>query len=126
MTFSQIAVILCCLVGGYWIVSKLFVVKSNPVNPWGRAEQEGYKRQAPQSEPRMNERPHPPSWSDVLGISSSAGVDEIRHAYKGMIIQYHPDKVASLGLELRDLAEMKSKQITMAYQEGMRARGVDR
>jgi hypothetical protein len=35
-----------------------------------------------------------------------------RHgAYKAMIIQYHPDKVESLGQELRDLAEMKSKEI---------------
>jgi preprotein translocase subunit Sec63 len=29
--------------------------------------------------------------------------------------EYHPDKVATLGVELRDLAEEKSKAITAAY-----------
>jgi preprotein translocase subunit Sec63 len=29
--------------------------------------------------------------------------------------EYHPDKVATLGADLRDLAEAKSKAITAAY-----------
>jgi DnaJ-domain-containing protein 1 len=37
--------------------------------------------------------------------------------------QYHPDKVASLGRELRELAESKSKEISVAYQEALVARG---
>jgi preprotein translocase subunit Sec63 len=40
-----------------------------------------------------------------------------------LISKYHPDKVDSLGQELKDLAGQKSQQITAAYQEGMRARG---
>ena len=39
--------------------------------------------------------------------------------------QYHPDKVASLGPELRELAERKSREITQAYREVMRAHGDD-
>lgn len=125
MTLNQIAVILAGLFGGYWIVSKLFMANTDAAKPPPAQEQE---REAPRSEQsKSGERPPPPqNWSEVLGISSSAGLDEIRRAYRGMIVQYHPDKVASLGRELKDLAEAKSKQITMAYYEAMRARGVDK
>lgn len=33
--------------------------------------------------------------------------------------QYHPDKVASLGPELRDLCERKTKEINTAYDQAM-------
>ena len=38
--------------------------------------------------------------------------------------QYHPDKVAGLGVELRALAERKSKEISGAYRQAMREHGV--
>jgi len=31
--------------------------------------------------------------------------------------EYHPDKVAGLGAELRELAERKAKEINMAFEE---------
>jgi DnaJ like chaperone protein len=34
--------------------------------------------------------------------------------------EYHPDKVAQLGEELRILAEAKSKEINAAYSEALR------
>lgn len=37
--------------------------------------------------------------------------------------QYHPDKVASLGPELRDLCECKTKEINIAYDRAMAERG---
>lgn len=33
--------------------------------------------------------------------------------------QYHPDKVASLGPELRDLCERKTKEINTAYDQAI-------
>jgi DnaJ like chaperone protein len=36
--------------------------------------------------------------------------------------QYHPDKVATLGQELQDLATQKSQQISAAYREALKAR----
>jgi len=107
MTLNEIAVILFGLFAGYWVVSKLFFrpprVKSdtNTIPP-----------------PDL-----PPSWNDILQIAPSASAPEIRTAYKHLIAKYHPDKVDTLGQELRDLAGKKSQEITAAYQEGMRARG---
>jgi DnaJ-domain-containing protein 1 len=57
----------------------------------------------------------------ILGVQPSATSDEVKAAYKRQMQQYHPDKVASLGKELRDLAEAKSKEINGAYRAIMDA-----
>ena len=44
-----------------------------------------------------------------------ATLDEIKSAYRREIARYHQDKVAQLGPELQDLANMKSQQINEAY-----------
>ena len=64
-----------------------------------------------------------PGWTRVLELPADASLDEIREAYRRLMSQYHPDKVASLGRELRELAETKSKDISVAYQEALAARG---
>ncbi len=109
MTLTEAAVIAFGLFAGYWVVSKLFfrppAVKDAPQQSAADARQQ--------------------SWHEILGVSPAAGVDEIRDAYKHLVSKYHPDKVDSLGQELKDLAERKIKDITAAYREAMQARGVD-
>ena len=51
----------------------------------------------------------------VLEIAPGAGQSEIRQAYRRLSAQYHPDKVAHLGEDLRRLAEKKFKSIQAAY-----------
>ena len=51
----------------------------------------------------------------VLGVPKGATRDQIRTAYRTLIVQYHSDKVAQLGPELRRLAAEKSQQINEAY-----------
>jgi hypothetical protein len=51
----------------------------------------------------------------VLEISPGASPAEIRKAYRRLAAQYHPDKVAHLGEDLRILAEKKFKAIQAAY-----------
>lgn len=63
---------------------------------------------------------HPPSLKRndafrVLGVESSASADELRTAYRQRLSQYHPDKVAGLGLELQELARKKTEAIIAAY-----------
>lgn len=50
-------------------------------------------------------------------------MDEIRRSYKTLMSQYHPDKVAELGDELKRLAERKSKEINSAYQQALSQQG---
>jgi len=51
----------------------------------------------------------------VLEISPGASPAEIHKAYRRLAAQYHPDKVAHLGDDLRVLAEKKFKAIQAAY-----------
>jgi hypothetical protein len=66
------------------------------------------RRGAPSPAPAAN------PW-EILGIARDAAPSEIHRAFRARMAEYHPDKVATLGVELRDLAEEKSKAITAAY-----------
>ena len=52
----------------------------------------------------------------VLGIKGKVSKSEIKRAYHEQISQYHPDKVQHLGKDLRDLANIRSKEIIAAYE----------
>jgi hypothetical protein len=52
---------------------------------------------------------------EVLGIGVSASREEIRIAYRTMASLYHPDKVAHLAPEFREMADRKMKEINTAY-----------
>lgn len=56
------------------------------------------------------------SWYRILEVSELASLADITTQYKRKIREYHPDKVATLGKELRELAEFKSKEINLAYE----------
>ena len=54
----------------------------------------------------------------ILGVSPQASSIEIKSAYRRLMNQNHPDKLAAKGLpeSMRDLAERKTRDITSAYQ----------
>ena len=127
--------ILVAVVGaglGYLVVSAFMGGKPPPRQP-GQADAAGAGAAPPPSASPAPPAPPPAGpaaadddnapWWRVLNLSPSASDNEIRTAYRSLISQYHPDKVASLGPELRALAEKKSKQITRAYQDAMLANG---
>ena len=60
----------------------------------------------------------------VLGLTSSATDDEVRRAYKRMALENHPDRVASLGDDIRRAAEKKFKEINEAKDRIYKARGM--
>jgi hypothetical protein len=53
---------------------------------------------------------------EVLGVSKGASLATIRAAYRDLIRQYHPDQVARLGKDLRDLAHRKTQDLNRAYE----------
>lgn len=118
MSGIEIVVILFGLFLGYWLVSKFLLGGSTAKPSVGRAQESKGDSGIVDVVPAAG-------WNEILHVSREAPLDEIRQAYKTLIGQYHPDKVASLGEELRALAEHKSKEITKAYREALRVRGVD-
>ncbi len=51
----------------------------------------------------------------VLEIKSDADIESIKSAYKTKIKEYHPDKVQTMGKEILDIANRKTKEINDAY-----------
>jgi DnaJ-domain-containing protein 1 len=110
MSVTEAAAILFGLFAGYWAVSKLFFGSSSSNKPPGMTT-------------NSNERAHQLRWHEILQVSPEASASEIRDAYRHLISKYHPDKVETLGQELRELAARRSQEITTAYRQGMQAHG---
>lgn len=58
----------------------------------------------------------------VLGVSPTATNDEVKAAFRRLALQNHPDKVASLGEDVRKAAEKKFKEINAAKETIWKAR----
>jgi DnaJ-domain-containing protein 1 len=52
----------------------------------------------------------------ILDIPQNATIEQIKAAYRVKLKEYHPDKVAHLGEELKQLAAKKTLQINSAYE----------
>lgn len=58
----------------------------------------------------------------VLGVSPTATNDEVKAAFRRLALQNHPDRVASLGEDIRKAAEKKFKEINAAKETIWKAR----
>jgi len=74
-----------------------------------------YKEQAKKGE-HVQSIPKEKSAYEILNVSSNASLAEISKAYKKMAQMYHPDKVAGLAPEYREIAEKRMKTINAAYE----------
>lgn len=73
--------------------------------------------------PPSSEKPKPQAASaatnywDVLGVPANSPLSEVKKAYVLRLKEYHPDRVADMGPEIRKLAEQKTVEIMKAFQE---------
>jgi DnaJ like chaperone protein len=117
MTFTEVLVIVSGLAIGYWLVA-VFV-------PNARSSRDADAEAAAERDEvpgggwfRSPDRPAP--WHETLGVDPDASHEAIVAAYKRMIGQYHPHKVATMAPEIRELAERRSAAINAAYDQAMR------
>lgn len=62
----------------------------------------------------------------LLGVDSSVSDDDLKKAYKRLMLKYHPDRLASQGLtpEMINLYTEKAKDIQAAFEVIKKARGI--
>lgn len=60
----------------------------------------------------------------VLEIEPSATDEEVRKAFRQLALKHHPDRVATLGEDVRRAAEEKFQQINNAKERIYKARGM--
>ena len=106
-------IVAVCAIVGYVAVAVIIARR-------GR-KQEQQQEAGPKGSPQ--ESTEPETWFEILKVSQFASKDEIKAAFRIEIAKYHPDRVAHLGIELRVLADERSKKINWAYVEALRARG---
>jgi DnaJ like chaperone protein len=53
---------------------------------------------------------------EILGVSKNAGNDEIKKVYREMAKKYHPDKVNTMGEDVKKSAKEKFQKVNQAYE----------
>jgi DnaJ like chaperone protein len=61
---------------------------------------------------------------DILELTPDATNDEVKKAYRRLAVQYHPDKVAHLGEDIKKAATEKFQNLNAAYEEIKKQRGM--
>jgi hypothetical protein len=82
-----------------------------------RGQSSGTEAPSPSSPPLAE----PDPWT-VLQVAPTASANELARAFRARMAEYHPDKVATMGPEIRALAEQKAKTISLAYARARQAR----
>jgi DnaJ like chaperone protein len=60
----------------------------------------------------------------VLGLTKDATDDEVRKAYRKLALQYHPDRVATLGEDVKEAAKKKFQELNDARDRIYKARNL--
>ena len=68
--------------------------------------------------PRLNTKPEIPTPAfRLLGLEPGASFEDASAAYRNLAAQNHPDKVAQMAPEFRELAERKMRELNAAYDQ---------
>lgn len=94
-------------------------LRQYPESPVGLPESDADSGQKEQPGDQLEHKTDSQNPYGILGILPGATRHEITQAYRMKIKLYHPDKVAGLAPEFRELAEERSKIINAAYKKLM-------
>jgi DnaJ-domain-containing protein 1 len=117
MSLMELVVSFFGLVAGYALVSWLMGRGQAGVKP---APGDPPRRDPPRRDPPRPE-PAKESWWSVLCVPQGSDLATAKAAYRSLIAQYHPDKVAGMGPEIVAVAEAQSARINTAWEAAQRS-----
>ena len=110
-----------------WLLQEALARLTRGVSPPDPAKRPGRGKKAAAAraaaaagEPQAAGTPLRPLGKDpytALGLLPDATLAEAKRAWRALIVQYHPDKVAHLAPEFRSLAEARTREIMDAWAE---------
>lgn len=118
MTTTEGIAIAGGLVLGYWLVTVFLPRLRNGRDADGPAAPNPAEDDAAPQPPADAGQWNRP-WHDVLAVPPQATREEVVQAYRRLVGQYHPDKVANMAPEIRALAETRSNEINVAYDRAL-------
>jgi DnaJ-domain-containing protein 1 len=59
------------------------------------------------------------AWFNVLGVSPSASLEQVKQAYRLLVKQNHPDRVHGMSPQFHELAERETRRLNEAYEEAV-------
>lgn len=63
-------------------------------------------------------------WYKILEIDTHASDDEVKKAYRRMAMKFHPDKVSTMGEDVKRAAHEKFQKLNEAYEKIKKERGM--
>ncbi|GAB6263785.1 co-chaperone DjlA [Photobacterium sp. R1] len=80
-----------------------------------------YRQQSQQQQGGFRQAPTRDQLADayeLLGVEKDAGAKDLKRAYRKLMNEHHPDKLAAKGLppEMMELAKQKAQELTAAYE----------
>ncbi len=99
-------------------LARLFHKRKIDQNKKEQARNQNQQDSAGRNPPPTNSKPHNEEivHAQVLGLRGRVTPVDIKRHYRERMMEYHPDKVAALGIKLRELAEIETKKINAAYE----------
>jgi DnaJ-domain-containing protein 1 len=117
MEWLEFTVIIVCGLLGFIVVNA--VIDLRRVKADGQKKADDAKKDEGTQQAhgnRKEEKENPPrSWWEILNVDRNASPEQIKSAFRKEISKYHPDRVEGLGIELRELADQKAKEVNRAY-----------
>ena len=114
LSIFYIIVVVIAFIAGYSIVS--FIVRFLKKTSKTEGTETSHKQKNNSSSSYTNGAKDERYYAKVLGFQGPVTIDDVKHRYKELVLQYHPDKANHLGPELKKLAEQKTREINEAYE----------
>lgn len=131
MSGTELLVVVFGAFIGYWVVSQFSAGRkgNTPHDPADAGPRNSPQPGEPECPESADGEPHPrtaeaepPPWHEVLQIPPDADIEAIQRAYAHLVSQYHPDKVATLAPEVRELCLRKTEELGAARDRALAAR----